>query len=250
MVAALDGAVAHARRPDVAVVVGDDLNLDVAGIGDEAFEEDDRVAERALGFALRALECEFEFVGGEHLANAAAAAAATGFDDQRVADGLGVLAGVLAGPDGATAPRCERHAHLLGQEFGLDLVAQGSHRGGARPDEHEVEARAELCEGDVFGNETPAHPHRVGLGFHQGAFELGVVEVGDARRCLAKRHRFIGLADEHGAALGVGMQRNGFDAAVVLGVQFAHGPDQAHRGLTSVDHGNSTGERDLQLFGA
>ena len=58
LVAALDRAVAHARRPDVAVVVGDDLHLDVAGIGDEAFEEHDRVAERALGLALGALECE------------------------------------------------------------------------------------------------------------------------------------------------------------------------------------------------
>src|SRR6478735_3669650 len=107
----------------------------MAGIGDKAFEEHDRVAERALGFALRALECDFEFVGGEHLADAAAAATTAGFDDQRVADGLGVPAGVLAGPDGATAPRCERYAHLLGQKFGLDLVAQCPHRGWARPDE-------------------------------------------------------------------------------------------------------------------
>ena len=114
----------------------------------------------------------------------------------------------------------------------------------------EVQARAELCEGDVFGNETPAHPHRVGLGFQQSAFELGVVEVRDARRCLAKRHGFIGLAYEHGTALCVGMQRNGFDAAVVLGIQFAHGPNQAHRGFTSVDHGNSAGERDCRFLGA
>jgi hypothetical protein len=52
LVSALDGAVAHPRRPDIAVGVGDDLDLDMAGIGDKAFEEHDRVAERALGFAL------------------------------------------------------------------------------------------------------------------------------------------------------------------------------------------------------
>ena len=160
----------------------------MAGIGDKAFEEHHRVAERTLGFALRALECDFEFVGGEHLADAAAPATTTGFDDQRVADGLRVTAGVLAGLDGATAPRCERNAHLFGQQFGFDLVAQGAHRGRRRPDEREPQALAELCEGDVLGDEPPAHPHRVGLGFQQSAFELGVIEI---QRCLPRFLRSV-----------------------------------------------------------
>ena len=63
LVPALNGAVAHSRRPDIAVVVGDHLDLDMAGIGDQAFEEHDRVAERALGLALRALEYDVQFVG-------------------------------------------------------------------------------------------------------------------------------------------------------------------------------------------
>ncbi len=247
LVPALDGAVPHARRPDVAVVVGDDLNLNMAGIGDKAFEEHDRVTERALRLALRALECDFEFVGGEHLADAAAAAAATRFDDQRVADGLCMAAGVVPGPDGATAPRCERNAHLLGQKFGFDLVAQCPHRGGGRPDERELQARTELCEGDVFGDETPAHPHRVGLGFQQSAFQLGVVEVHDARRCSAQRHGFVSLADEHGPALGVGMKRDCRYAAGVFGIQFSYRPYQADRGLASVDHCDSF--RDCQHVG-
>ena len=249
LVSALDGAVAHSRRPDIAVVVGDDLDLDMAGIGDKAFEEHHRVAERALGFALRALECDFEFVGGEHLADTAAAATTTGLDDQRVADGLCVAAGVLAGLDGAAAPRCERNAHLLGQQFGFDLVAQGAHRGGRRPDERELQALAELGEGDVFGDETPTHPHRVGLGFQQRAFELGVVEVRDTRRCPAKRHGFVSLAYEHGPALGVGMKSDGRYAAAVFGIQFTYGPNQAYRGLTSVDHRNSTWKRDGRQVG-
>ena len=62
LVATLNRAVANARSPDIAVVVGDDLYLDVACIGDKAFEEDDGVAEGPLCFALRALECNFEFV--------------------------------------------------------------------------------------------------------------------------------------------------------------------------------------------
>ena len=221
----------------------------MAGIGDKAFEEHHRIPERTLGFALRALECDVEFVGGEHLADTAAAAATAGLDDQRVADGLCVAAGVLAGLDGATAPRCERNAHLFGQQFGFDLVAQGAHRGGRRPDERELQALAELGEGDVFGDETPTHPHRVGVGFQQSAFELGVVEVRDARRCPAKRHGFVSLAYEHGPALGVGMKSNGRYAATVFGIQFTYGPNQAYRGLTPVDHRNATGKGDGQGVG-
>ena len=197
----------------------------MAGVGDKAFEEHDRVAERALGFALRALERDVELVGGEHLADAAAAAPTTGFDDQRVADGLCVTAGVLAGLDGAAAPRCQRNAHLLGQYLGFDLVAQCAHRGGGRPDEREPQALAKLGEGNVFGHEPPAHPHRVGLGFQQGAFELGVVKVRNAPRGTAERHGFVGVAYEHGSALGVGVKSDGLDAASVLGVQFVERPE-------------------------
>ena len=154
-------------------------------------------------------------------------------------------AGVLAGLDGATAPRCERNAHLLGQKFGLDLVAQGAHRGRGRPDERELQARAELCEGDVFGDEPPAHPHRVGLGFQQSAFELGVIEVDDARRGPAQRHGFVSLAYEHGPALGVGMKSDCGYAATVFGIQFSYCPDQADRGLTSVDHCDSAWKPDI-----
>ena len=225
--------------------LSDDLHLDVAGIGDKALQEHHRVAERALSLALRALECDFEFIRGEHLADTAAAATTTGFDDQRVANGLCVPAGVLAGLDRATAPRCEWNAHLLGQKFGLHLVTQCPHRGGGRPDEGELQARTELRKGDVFCDETPAHPHRVGLGLQQGAFQLGVVEVDNAR-CLAERHGFVGLTNEHGPALRVGVKGDSRYAATVLGIQFAHRPNQAHRGLTSIDHCDSSGKPDVR----
>ena len=68
-------------------------------------------------------------------------------------------------------------------------------------------------------------------------------------RGTAERHRLVSLAHEHGPTLGVGMKSNGLYAAVVLGVQFSNGPNQAYRGLTPVDHCNSTGKRDRQRVG-
>ena len=66
---------------------------------------------------------------------------------------------------------------------------------------------------------------------------------------VLQTHRLVSLAHEHCPALGVGMQSNGRYAAVVLGVQFSHRPNQAYRGLTPVDHRNATWKRDRQRVG-
>ncbi len=51
LVAALDGALALAERDDVAVLVGEDLELDVARALDELLHVHVAVAERRRGFA-------------------------------------------------------------------------------------------------------------------------------------------------------------------------------------------------------
>ena len=57
---------------------------------------------------------------------------------------------------------------------------------------------------------------------------------------------FVGLADEHRPALGVGMKSDRRYAAAVFGIQFSYGPNQANRGLTPVDHRNSSWKRHCQ----
>ena len=56
LVAALDGAVALAEVDDVAVLVGQHLDLDVARVGQVALEVDRRVGEELLALARGALE--------------------------------------------------------------------------------------------------------------------------------------------------------------------------------------------------
>ena len=64
--------------------------------------------------------------------------------------------------------------------------------------------------------------------------------------CLAERHGFVGLTNEHGPALRVGVKGDSRYAATVLGIQFAHRPNQAHRGLTPIDHCDSSGKPDVR----
>lgn len=89
LMAALDTAIALVEVDDVAVFVGDDLDLDVLGAADEAFEEDGIVAEGGTGFAPGFFEFAFEFFGGVDDAHASATATEGGLDDEGEADGLG-----------------------------------------------------------------------------------------------------------------------------------------------------------------
>src|SRR3546814_18355485 len=68
----------------------------------------------------------------------------------------------------------------------------------------------------LFRSEAPADPDCVGLGCEQCSLEFGVVEVRATGAGAAQGHALIGLADEHGAALGLGVQRNDANAVVVL----------------------------------
>ena len=86
LVAALDRAVALAEVDDVAVAVGEDLDLDVARVGQVALEVDGRVGEELLALARGALEGVLELGLVERDAEALAAAAARGLDRDRVAD--------------------------------------------------------------------------------------------------------------------------------------------------------------------
>ena len=61
LVAALDRAFALAEIDDVAVFVAEHLDLDVAGIDDEFFDEDAVVAERGFGLGFRKIETFRDF---------------------------------------------------------------------------------------------------------------------------------------------------------------------------------------------
>ena len=90
LVAALDAALALAQRDHPAVVVGEDLELDVPGVLEEFLDVDAAVAERGLGFDRRHGQgiLKGDIVVGD--AHPAPAAAGYGFDHHRIADPLGV----------------------------------------------------------------------------------------------------------------------------------------------------------------
>ena len=154
--------------------------------------------------------------------------------------------GVLDAVDRPAAPGRDGHAGLLGQALALDLVAERAHhvRVGSREDD--PEPVAELREGGVLGDEAPADPRRVRAGLDERALEALVVEVGAELGAVgAVDHRgaeavaLVGLPDEQGVALLLGVEGDDADRLVALLVDLADGVDRAHRRLAAVDDGEA-----------
>ena len=144
-----------------------------------------------------------------------------------------------------TAPRLhgrDRDADFLGDQLRADLVAQLAHRVGVRADERDADLLAQLCEGGVFRDKAPADPGGVGPGLDEGAFEHCVVEIGPGGRG-AEGIGQVGLPDERGAAIRVGVEGDRLDRRACLRGQIPDGVDQPHRGLPAVDDGDTTEHR-------
>jgi hypothetical protein len=239
LVAPLHRAVADAERPCGALAVGDHLDLDVPGTGDQALQEHHAAAERPRGLLPGALVGVGELGLARDLADAAPAAARGRLQHQRVADPRRRRQGVVQGPDRAAAPRRDRHADLLGDQLRADLVAELAHGLRARPDEGDPGLLAQLRERRVLGDEAPADPRGVGPGLRQRALQRLQVEVG-ARGRGAEVVGDVGLAHERGGAVDVGVQGDGLDPCPGLRGQIPDGVDEPHGGLPTVDDGDTT----------
>ena len=147
--------------------------------------------------------------------------------------------GIVEGVDAAARPRRHWHAHLFGEEFGADLVAQLAHGFRGRADEGDAELAHAFRECRILRDEPPPRPDRVRLRLDEHLREEVVVEVRTVSR-RAERVGLVGLAHEHRRAFTVGVEGDGGDGIDdALGVEVANGVDKAHGGLAAVHNGDS-----------
>ena len=242
---ALHRAVARAQRPHAAMAVGQHLHLDVAGIGDEGLDEDRGVAEGGAGLGRGRAVGADEFIRVVHAPDAAPAAAGSGLEQHRKADAR------CAGRrtrfiDRLARPRADRHAGLLGQALGRDLVAKGAHGAGRRAQEDHAVGFASLLQLGPLGRKAPARPQCVGTGLlgephdaldiEVGAAQLAAVVIFVAHHRIAQAHRAGGHAHEGRVGVGMRVQRDDRQRDAVLTRPAARGPHEAHCGLAAVGH--------------
>jgi hypothetical protein len=162
-VAALQRALSLAQVDRVAVVVGEDLHLDVSRVRLQPFDEDAAVAERGLGLTPGARDRVGQVADIVDHAHPAAAAARRRLDEQRGPEGPAGGHEIVVGAGRAGH---DRDAHRARQLPGPFLVPERPHRIRRRPDPHEAGHLDRLREGRVLRQEPVARVYRVGAGVH------------------------------------------------------------------------------------
>ena len=227
LVAALDGAVAFAEVDCVAVAIGEDLHLDMAGVPDVALEEEAVVAEGSGGLAAGGFDGRGEVRGGLDEPHAEAATAATGLEHEGEADLAGggeVIGGGAfgAGEDGDAAGG--------GEVAGRHLVAQQGEGLGGGADEDEAGLRAGAGEVGALAEQPVAGMDGLAALIAGGGDDGGDVEVGFGSGAAFEQYDVVREAGGSAVAVGHGGDEHGADA------EFSQRADDAHRDLAAVGH--------------
>ena len=213
LVAALHGAVALAQVHRVAMLVGQDLDFDVAGVLEKLLHVHRRIAKRGTRFGLGHLHRVDQGSLGVHHAHATATTATGGLDDDRIADGLGDAAD-LHRVVGQLAFRAG-HAGHAGTDHGLlgrHLVTHDADGLGCGADELETALFHALGEVGVFAQETIAGVDGFRIGHLGGRDDGRHVEVAQGRRGGPDAHGLFGQLDVFRIAVGFGIDHDGLDS--------------------------------------
>ena len=205
LVPALDRAVAFAQVDDVAVLVAEDLDFDMARLNHRALQDELFAAEGVACFRAGAGQGDREVLRVFDQSHASPATARRRLDHDRETD-LGSLREQRGiGLVGALIARHAGHARRQHQAFGAGLVAHFQDGLRVRADEHQPGVQASLRKAVVLGQEAVAGVYRVGTGAARRRQQRRNVEVALPYRRRADAHCLVGQGN---------MQRLGICSAV------------------------------------
>ena len=212
LVTPLDRAFALEQVDDVAMLVAEHLDLDVARAFDELLDEDAVVAEGALGLGADGGEAFLDVLAVPGDANALAAAAGRRLQHHRIADLLGDAHRMGRVVDLADVARHAGDASGGGELLALDLVAHRLDGVRVWTDEDDALVGAALGEVSALGQKAKARVHGLRAGFLAGGDDLVGHEVRLVRRRRADEHRFVGHLDRQAIGVSLGVDHHRLDA--------------------------------------
>lgn len=219
LVAALHRTVALEEVDDVAVAVGEDLHLDVAGLDDGLLQEDGGVTEGGGGLAGRRLDGLAQRGGVLDAAHSASAAAGDGLDEHGEADVVGG-ADQFVHVGGGLGGAQDRYAGGAGGGHGARLVAGQLQDVRAGADERDARLLARPGQLGVLRQEPVAGVDGVGARQPGGAHDLldGEIRPHGVPR-FADLVGLVGLEPVQRVAVLVGEDGDGPRAHFVAGAE-------------------------------
>ena len=191
LVAPLDGAFALAEMDHVPRSVGEDLNLHMARILDEALDEHPPVSERGLRLMDGRADARGELILRPHQPHALSTAAGGRLYHHGIADVPGGGLGTRRSPYRVLGAGNHGHARFYRDTARGDLVAHGGDGSGRRPDEDDTRPFERLDERRVLRKEAVAGMHRLRTGAPGRVDQRLHVQVALRRRRGADGDRFV-----------------------------------------------------------
>ena len=224
LVPALDRAVALAEGDDRPERVAEELDLDMAGGPDLAFEVDGAVPERGQGLGRRRGERRRQVRRRGDAAHPPPSPAGRGLDEQGVADALrlGEDALELVRPvdgSGLQRARHHRHAGFGGRPARSELVAEGKDRRRRGTDEDQPRLLHGAGERCPLRQEAVPGMDRLGAGGQRRLHDCLDPQVALGRRGGPDPDGDIGGADVSRAARRHRCRRHGLDAQLPAGAE-------------------------------
>src|ERR1039458_520767 len=232
LVAPLNRALAFSQADDVAVLVAQHLELDVARVHDIALQVKVAVAEGGRRLRLRLPVETGQFVFIAYNAHAPPPAARRGFEDDGKTDLPRPLARFSIGGDYAVGAGKDGHTVLLHRGSSFFFFAHQPDDIGSGPDELDVTGLAHFREVGVFGKQAitrvdGVHVRDLGRADHRGNVEITLRQLR-----WADANRFIGEAHVQRIPVRLAVDRHRAD------VEFLACANDAQRNLAAVRNQN------------
>ena len=217
LVAALNAAFAFVEIQDRAVLIAQDLDLDMARVFDELLDEDAVVAEGVETLALGRLEAFLHIGVVPREAHPLAAAACAGLHHHRVADVVRPFERILGRIDRIGRTGHGVDARILGKAFRFNLVAHRGDGTGRRADEGDVLFRQRFDKARPLGEEAVAGMNGLCARLLAGVDNLVCDEVALGRSRRSDMHRLVSHPHERSTGIGVRIDSDGRDAHAARG---------------------------------
>src|SRR6185312_35666 len=223
LMSALYGTFALAQNFYAAMVVGQNLEFDMARILDQLLHVHIAVGERRRGFVLGLGHEVRQLFGAAHDAHAAAAASGRSFHHHGITYAAGYFQSFLDASEDALRPREDGHAGLLHGGARFLLQAHTADHFRLRPDEGEAGGLAHFGEVGVLRKEPVTGMNRFGVGDFGSADDRWNIEI--AARALggADADGFVRKTSMQAVAVSFGVHGHSADAEILAGADDSQG---------------------------